>query len=217
MRHVRVMVVDNHEIVRDGLKAAIKRHPVLQVVGEAESVATAVTEADRVKPDVIVMDVRLPDGSGIDACRTIRVQQPGVHILMLTSYEDDAALRASAQAGASAFLLKGVRTRDLALAIEAVARGESLLRGTSSRARQAQGLAVTEDRLVTLTEKQRRIVELVAEGKTNHEIAETVALSEKTVKNGVSVILRKLGMTRRSQIAAFMATRRAWSSGETRG
>jgi two-component system response regulator DevR len=221
MRSVRVMVVDNHEIVRHGLQVMMKRHPTLQMVGEAESVSTALAEAARVRPDVIVMDVRLSDGSGIEACRAIRARQPEVRVLMLTSYEDEAAVRASAQAGASGFLLKGVRARDLAQAIEAVARGESLDKTGTFRGRTAPGLSVASgvaaDRLVTLTEKQRRILELVAEGKTNHEIAETVALSEKTVKNGVSVVLRKLGMTRRSQIAAYMATRRAWASGETNG
>jgi DNA-binding NarL/FixJ family response regulator len=220
MQDVRVMVVDNHEVVRCGLKSVLKRFGHLRIVAEAESVATALAEAARATPDVIVMDVRLPDGSGIDACRAVRARHPGVRVLMLTGYDDEEALHAATLAGAAGFVLKDARAAELVQAIEAVARGQSLLPSAvpatkHGAARRPLG-RLSAGALASLTAKQRRILDLVAAGKTNHEIALEVALSEKTVKNAVSVLLHKLGMAHRSQVAAFMARQRAWHDGEPR-
>jgi DNA-binding NarL/FixJ family response regulator len=213
MSEIRVMLVDDHEVVRQGLASLLERREHLRVVAEAGSVAEAVAEAGRAHPDVIVMDVRLPDGTGIEACREIRAAQPDIRVLMLTSYADDEAVYASIVAGAAGYLLKQTRGRELVSAIEAVARGESLLDPsvTATVLQRMRELATGghKDPLSNLTEQERRILGLIAEGKTNREIAGTVYLSEKTVKNYVSTILSKLGMERRAQAAAFMAEQRA--------
>jgi two-component system response regulator DevR len=210
---IRLMLVDDHEVVRQGLKALLERRMHLQIVAEAGTVAEAVAEAARVQPDVIVMDVRLPDGTGIEACRDIRADRPATRVLMLTSYSDDEAVYASIVAGAAGYLLKQTRGRELVGAIEAVARGESLLDPavTSKVLARMRELATGghRDKLAELTEQERRILGLIAEGKTNREIAGTIYLSEKTVKNYVSTILSKLGMERRAQAAAFLAEQRA--------
>lgn len=213
MSDIRVMLVDDHDIVRQGLKSLLERREHLNVVAEAGSVEEAVTEAARAQPDVIVMDVRLPDGTGIEACREIRAARPQTRVLMLTSYADDEAVYASIIAGASGYLLKQTRGRELVSAIEAVARGESLLDPlvTATVLTRMRELAAGghKDPLAELSEQERRILGLIAEGKTNREIAGTVYLSEKTVKNYVSAILSKLGMERRAQAAAFLAEQRA--------
>lgn len=213
MPNIRVLLVDDHEVVRQGIRALLERREHIEVVAEAGSVAEAVAEAARAKPDVIVMDVRLPDGTGIEACREIRIEQPEIRMLMLTSYADDEAVYASIIAGASGYLLKQTRGRELVSAIEAVARGESLLDPsvtavvlTRMREMAAGG---HKDKLADLSEQERRILGLIAEGKTNREIAASVYLAEKTVKNYVSTILSKLGMERRAQAAAFLAEQRA--------
>ena len=210
---IRLMLVDDHEVVRQGLRALLERREHLQVVAEAGSVAEAVAEAARMRPDVIVMDVRLPDGTGIEACRDIRAERPAIRVLMLTSYDDDEAEYSSIVAGASGYLLKQTRGRELVSAIEAVARGESLLdpAATSKVLARMRELATGryKDPLADLTVQERRILGLITEGKTNREIAGTVYLSEKTVKNYVSTILSKLGMERRAQAAAFLAEQRA--------
>jgi DNA-binding NarL/FixJ family response regulator len=207
------MLVDDHEVVRQGLKSLLERREHLQVVAEAGTVADAIAEAARVVPDVIVMDVRLPDGTGVEACRDIRAEHPEIRVLMLTSYADDEAVYASIVAGASGYLLKQTRGRELVSAIDAVARGESLLDPsvTSKVLTRMREMATGghKDKLSELTEQERRILGLIAEGKTNREIAGTVYLSEKTVKNYVSNILSKLGMERRAQAAAFLAEQRA--------
>ncbi len=207
------MVVDDHEVVRQGLKALLERRAHLRVVAEAGSVAEAVAEAARTQPDVIVMDVRLPDGTGIEACRAIRAERPDTRVLMLTSYADDEAVYASIVAGAAGYLLKQARGRELVAAIDAVARGESLLDPAVTSAVLARMRALAtgshKDRLSELSEQERRILGLIADGKTNKEIAATVYLAEKTVKNYVSTILSKLGMERRAQAAAFIAAQRA--------
>ncbi|MCS6800826.1 MAG: response regulator transcription factor [Chloroflexota bacterium] len=209
---IRIMIVDDHEVVRQGLKTLLERRERLAVVAEAGSVQEAVREALRTEPDVIVMDVRLPDGTGVEACREIRAERPGTKVLMLTSYADEEAVFASLMAGASGYLLKQTRARELVSAIETVATGGSLLDpGVAERALQriravAAGERTPEERqLETLTEQERRILPLIAQGKTNKEIANELILSDKTVKNYVSSILSKLGLTRRSQAAAFAA------------
>jgi DNA-binding NarL/FixJ family response regulator len=213
MPEIRVMLVDDHEVVRQGLKSLLERREHLQIVAEAGTVAEAVEQAAQAKPDVIVMDVRLPDGTGIEACREIRAEHPEIRVLMLTSYADDEAVYASIVAGAAGYLLKQTRGRELVSAIEAVARGESLLDPTvtSKVLARMRELATGnhKDKLSELTEQERRILGLIAEGKTNREIAGIVYLSEKTVKNYVSTILSKLGMERRAQAAAFIAEQRA--------
>jgi DNA-binding NarL/FixJ family response regulator len=213
MPEIRVMLVDDHEVVRQGLKSLLERREHLQIVAEAGTVAEAVEQAAQAKPDVIVMDVRLPDGTGIEACREIRAEHPEIRVLMLTSYADDEAVYASIVAGAAGYLLKQTRGRELVSAIEAVARGESLLDPTvtSKVLARMRELATGnhKDKLSELSEQERRILGLIAEGKTNREIAGIVYLSEKTVKNYVSTILSKLGMERRAQAAAFIAEQRA--------
>jgi DNA-binding NarL/FixJ family response regulator len=207
---IRVLIVDDHEVVREGLRALLRRRPELAVVGEADSVASAIAEAERTQPDVVIMDVRLPDGSGVEACREIRSRQPGIKVIMLTSYADDEAVFASIMAGATGYLLKQTRSKALTDAIEQVMRGESLLdpavtQRVLERVRSAD--TTKDDELSLLSEQERRILELIAEGKTNKEIAQEVFLSDKTVKNYVSSILSKLNLHRRSEAAAFIARR----------
>jgi len=213
MSTIRVMLVDDHEIVRQGLRTLLERREHLQVVAEAGSVAEAVEVGVRVRPDVIVMDVRLPDGTGIEACRDIRAECPDVRVLMLTSYADDEAVYASIIAGAAGYLLKQTRGRELVSAIERVAAGESLLDPeiTAAVLTRMRDMAAGKhhDKLAELSDQERRILNLIAEGRTNREIAARVFLAEKTVKNYVSTILGKLGMERRAQAAAFLADQRA--------
>ena len=209
---LRLLVVDDHEVVREGLVALLSRHGKFQVVAEAGSVAEALAAARRFEPDLVVMDVRLPDGSGIEACREIRAELPSTRIVMLTSYPDEEAVLSAILAGASGYLLKQIRGRDLVTALETVARGDSLLdpavteRVLERIRRIANG--DERDELSDLTAQERKILKLVAEGKTNKEIAGEVFLSDKTVKNYVSSILSKLNLQRRAQAAAFVAKRR---------
>ena len=206
---LRLLVVDDHEIVRQGLVALLDRRPGFQVVGEAGTVADAVSEARRLEPDVVVMDVRLPDGSGVEACREIRAERPATRVIMLTSYPDEEAVLSAIVAGASGYLLKQIRARDLVAALEAVGRGESLLDPavTERVLERVRRIATGQvnDELAVLTPQEQKILLLVAEGKTNKEIAAEVFLSDKTVKNYVSSILSKLNLERRAQAAAFVA------------
>ena len=207
---IRVMIVDDHEVVREGLRALLRRRSNLDVVGEADSVASAIAEAKRTEPDVVVMDVRLPDGSGVEACREIRAQRPETKVIMLTSYADDDAVFASIMAGATGYLLKQTRTQALTDAIERAMRGESLLDpAVTQRVLERVRTAGTakDDELSLLSEQERKILDIIAEGKTNKEIAKDVYLSDKTVKNYVSSILSKLNLRRRSEAAAFIARR----------
>ena len=209
---VRVMIVDDHDVVREGLRGLIQKRTEFAVVAEADSVASAVKEAHRTGPDVVIMDVRLPDGSGVEACREIRAGRPETRVLMLTSYADDEAVLSSIMAGASGYLLKQASSRDLVAAIERVARGESLLDpGVTGRVleRLRRADASEGDELSLLSEQEQRILDLIAEGKTNKEIAQEVYLSDKTVKNYVSSILSKLNLRRRSEAAAFIARKRS--------
>ena len=207
----RVLIVDDHEVVREGLRALLKRRPQLAVVGEAGSVASAVAEAKKTRPDVVIMDVRLPDGSGVEACRDIRAEHPETRVIMLTSYADDEAVFASIMAGASGYLLKQTQGQTLVEAIGRVMRGESLLdpavtQRVLERVRSAG--SKKDDELSLLSEQEQKILDLISEGKTNKEIAAEVYLSDKTVKNYVSSILSKLNFRRRSEAAAFIARRR---------
>jgi DNA-binding NarL/FixJ family response regulator len=206
---LRVMIVDDHEVVREGLRALLDRRDGMTVVAEAGTVAQAVERATREKPEVVIMDVRLPDGSGVEACREIRSVLPETRMIMLTSYADDEAIIASIMAGASAYLLKQTRGQQLVDAIQAVARGESLLDPQVTRRVLEQVRSNNEAKKdePKLTENEQKILLLIAEGKTNREIAADVFLSDKTVKNYVSSILSKLNLKRRSEAAAYIARR----------
>jgi DNA-binding NarL/FixJ family response regulator len=210
------MLVDDHDVVREGLRALLSRREGFDVVAQAASVREAIAEAARTQPDVIVMDVRLPDGSGIEACREIREARPETRVIMLTSYADEEAVFASILAGAAGYVLKQTRSGALADAITAVARGESLLDSAVTqkvleRVR-AASRPKSDDPLGALTEQEHKILVLIADGKTNKEIAAEVYLSDKTVKNYVSSILSKLNLRRRSEAAAFIARREPPSS-----
>jgi DNA-binding NarL/FixJ family response regulator len=214
-KQVKVLLVDDHEVVRMGIRTLLERRPGFLIVGEAGSVQEAVAAARQGQPDVIVMDIRLPDGDGVEATREIRGERPETRVIMLTSYADDEAIYGSIMAGASGYLLKQTRGQNLAEAIERVAAGESLLDPavTDKVLERMRSLARGEsDELAALSEQERRILGLIAEGKTNKEIAEEVFLSDKTVKNYVSSILGKLNLRRRSEAAAFIAERRAKQS-----
>jgi DNA-binding NarL/FixJ family response regulator len=206
---VRLLIVDDHEVVRQGLVALLDRREGFEVVAEAGTVAEAVERAQRYEPDIVVMDVRLPDGSGVEACREIRAERPETRVVMLTSYPDEEAVLSAIVAGASGYLLKQIRARDLVAALETVANGGSLLDPAVTEKvldrvrRMASGGAT--DELAQLTTQERKILALVAEGKTNKEIAAEIYLSDKTVKNYVSSILAKLNLERRAQAAAYVA------------
>ena len=210
---LRLLVVDDHEVVRQGLVAVLDRREGFQVVAEAGTVAEAIEQARRHQPEIVIMDVRLPDGSGIEACREIRAEFPATRIVMLTSYPDEEAVLSAIVAGASGYLLKQIRARDLVSALEAVGRGESLLdpavtEKVLERIRRIATGSQEADELSQLTGQERKILLLVAEGMTNKEIAAEIFLSDKTVKNYVSSILAKLNLERRAQAAAFVAKHR---------
>jgi DNA-binding NarL/FixJ family response regulator len=207
---VRVMIVDDHEVVREGLRTLIARQKGMSIVGEAATSKEAIETAARARPDVVIMDVRLPDGTGIEACRTIREARPQTGVIMLTSYADDEALFASIIAGAAGYLLKDAKGQTVLDALAAVSQGRSLLDPTvTGKVLERVRKGPDEDPgLKSLTEQERKVLEHVAEGKTNREIGEIMFLSEKTIKNYVSRILDKLGLARRAEAAAFMAKRR---------
>lgn len=210
---IHVLLADDHDLVRSGLKTALRGHEEFSVVGEAKDGNEAVREALRLKPELAVLDVRMPKLTGIEACREIRSASPTTNVLMLTSYADEQAVMAAIVAGASGFMLKEVQTADLIEAMRVVGRGGKTLDPVSSAAVIEQirrGTVVSEeDRLAAqLTERELRILDLIADGMTNREIGETLFLSEKTVKHHVSDILGKLGITRRVEAAGF-AIRRA--------
>ena len=206
----RILLCDDHEVVREGLRGLIARQEGMTVVGEAGTVGEVVEAAARTKPDVVIMDVRLPDGSGVEACRTIREARPETKVIMLTSYADDEALFASIIAGASGYLLKQTSGQAVVDAVILVASGRSLLDPDVTgkvleRVRQGRG---DDPALGSLTEQERKVLAGLAEGHTNREISEMLFLSEKTVKNYVSRILDKLGLSRRAEAAAYMAKHR---------
>ena len=206
---LKVMLVDDHEVVRDGIRAMLASEDDIVVAGEAGTVRDAIDEAARTKPDVVVMDVRLADGSGIEATREIRANHPATSVLMLTSFADDEALFASIMAGASGYVLKQVRSGDLVRAIRSVGAGQSLLdpsvtTAVLERLRKGKHL-MKDERLARLSPQEERILSLIADGKTNREVGEELQLAEKTVKNYVSSILSKLEVARRAEAAAYLA------------
>jgi two-component system, NarL family, response regulator DevR len=207
MRPISVLIVDDHEVVRVGLQTVLSREDSIIVVGEASTVTSAVIESVRLKPDVVLMDVRFPDGSGVDACRAIRDCCPGTRVLFLSSYQDDEAVLAAVFEGASGYLLKEVNAEGLLRAIHAVAQGQSVLdpaitQPLLARMRLKKGEA-SESQRTALSTQQQRVLALVAEGKTNKEIGVSLELSDKTVKNYIRFIFQKLHVTRRAQAAAF--------------
>jgi len=207
---IHVLLVDDHEVVRAGLKALLRGNPEFSIVGEAATGEEAIQEALRTRPELVVLDVRLPDMSGIEVCREIRNALPGTNVLMITSYSDERAVMAALLAGAGGFMLKEVRSADLVQAMRVVGRGGKILDPASSAAvieqlRKGTFLSEEERLARQLSERELQIVELIAEGLTNREIGERLYLSEKTIKHHISEILAKLGFTRRSEIAAFAA------------
>jgi two-component system response regulator DevR len=206
---LRVLLVDDHEVVRDGVKALLQATDDIIVTGEAGSVREAIDETDRTRPDVVVMDVRLADGSGIEATREILAKHEKTAVIMLTSFADDEALFASIMAGAAGYVLKQVRGGELVRAIRTVGKGDSLLDPavTSTvldRLRKGKHL-LTDEKLARLSPQEERILALIADGKTNKAIGEDLGLAEKTVKNYVSSILSKLEVARRAEAAAYLA------------
>ncbi|WP_084424498.1 response regulator [Kibdelosporangium aridum] len=202
---IRVFLLDDHEVVRKGVAALLGTNPDISVVGEASTAAEALAKVPLLKPDVAVLDVRLPDGDGVQVCRDLRADMPDLKCLMLTSYSDDEALFESVMAGAAGYVLKEVRGGDLVRAIRTVAQGGSLLDPTATTQVLTRLRKGPTDKLAELTEQERRVLELIGEGMTNRQIAERLFLAEKTVKNYVSNLLAKLGMRRRTQ-AAVLAT-----------
>jgi two-component system response regulator DevR len=205
---IRLLIVDDHEVVRLGLRALLDRFPDLKVVGETGTVAGAVEESLRLRPDVVLLDIRLPDGSGYDACMRIRAGCPSTKVLVLTSFaEDDAVLRALS-AGAAGYLVKGIDAEGLIRAVRGIAAGQSILdpavtHHVIGRLNTNRAAASADDKFGILSAQERRVLALVAEGKTNKEIAADMGLSDKTIKNYFSNILDKLNLARRSQAAAY--------------
>jgi DNA-binding NarL/FixJ family response regulator len=202
-----VFLLDDHEIVRRGLRELIEAEDDMVVIGEAGTVAEALVRIPATGPRVAVLDVRLPDGTGIEVCREIRSSHPDVGCLMLTSYSDDEAMLDAVLGGASGYVLKQIRGTDLVASIRAVATGRSLLDPRAAdriRERLRRG-PDDDDRLKHLTAQERRILELLAEGRSNRQIADTLFLAEKTVKNYVSNVLAKMGMSRRTEAAVYAA------------
>ena len=210
---LKVMLVDDHEIVRQGLKALLEAEDDIEVVTEASNGREAVDMAKTYSPRVVVMDVRMPDMNGVEACREIRDDDPEVQVIMLTSFSDDEALFNSIMAGAAGFVLKQIRGRDLVDAIRSVAAGNSLLDpGVTKRVLERLRKAKFDEKdpkLARLSAQEERILEMVGEGLTNRQIAEKIHLSDKTVKNYVSTILQKLEVARRAEAAAYLARARA--------
>lgn len=204
---VRVYLLDDHELVRRGLRDLLSAEPDLEIVGESGSAVRAVAEIIALAPDVAVLDGRLPDGSGVEVCRDVRAANPSIRALILTSYDDDEALFASIMAGADGYVLKQIAGTDLIDGIRSVAAGRSLIDPTlvtkvMERLRHGDPAS---DKLALLTEQERRILDLIADGMTNRQIAQTLFLAEKTVKNYVTNVLAKLGLQRRTQAAVLGA------------
>lgn len=204
---IGVFLLDDHEVVRRGVRDLLEAQPDIEVVGEAGTAESALARIPALKPDVAVLDVRLPDGDGVSVCREIRSKMPQVACLMLTSFGDDEALLDAIMAGASGYVLKQIRGTDLVGAVRTIASGRSLLdpEAASRVMRHMREQAEHSDPLSGLTGQEKRILELIGEGLTNRQIGERLFLAEKTVKNYVSALFAKLGMQRRTQAAAYAA------------
>jgi two-component system, NarL family, response regulator DevR len=204
---IKVFLLDDHEIVRQGVRDLLEAQPDIQVTGEAGTASSALARIPALRPDVAILDVRLPDGDGVSVCREIRSRMPEVACLILTSIDDDEALFTAIMAGAAGFVLKDIRGTDLVGAVRTVASGRSMLDPTAASHLMARlrDAAVKKDPLEGLTKQERRILELIGEGLTNRQIGERMFLAEKTVKNYTSGLFQKLGMERRAQAAAYAA------------
>lgn len=213
---VRVFLVDDHEVVRRGVRDLLDADDDITVVGEADSVATALERIRLVEVDVAVLDVRLPDGSGVEVCREIRSSMPGIAVLMLTSFSDDEALVEAVVAGAAGYLLKQLRGPDIVTAVHRAAAGEVLLDPlvTAKVVERLRRGPQEDPRLRDLTQQERRILDLLADGLTNRQIAAELFLAEKTVKNYVSNVLAKLGMAHRTEAALYAARLQQRGSGD---
>ncbi|HAL16930.1 MAG TPA: DNA-binding response regulator [Anaerolineaceae bacterium] len=207
MAKQRIVLVDDHEVVRLGLKALLEHHPNFEVVGEAGTAKEALDQVAQLRPDVVLMDIRLPGTSGIEACEEITQNYPETRVIMLTSYAEDEMLFSAIRAGASGYVLKQIGAEDLIRAIEAVGRGEALLDpAVTQRVFQEVRRAVKEEEasaFATLSTQEKHVLLLVSEGKTNREIAKSLFLGEGTVRNYVSSILSKLGVSNRAEAAAY--------------
>jgi DNA-binding NarL/FixJ family response regulator len=207
MAKQRIVLVDDHEVVRLGLKSLLERHPQFEVIGEASSAREALEQVAALEPDVVVMDIRLPGTSGIEACEQIVDQFPDIKVIMLTSYAEDEMLFSAIRAGASGYVLKQIASEELVKAIEAVGRGEALLDpAVTQRVFQEVRRAVKEEEasaFAHLSQQEKHVLLLVSEGKTNREIAKNLFLGEGTVRNYVSSILSKLGVNNRAEAAAY--------------
>lgn len=209
---LRILLVDDHEVVRVGVRALIERQPGMEVVGEASTVGDAISQAEQLAPDVVVLDVRLPGGNGLQACQQIKAQRPETRVIILTSYPDEQILFDAIASGADGYVLKRVGSDDLIRALERVGRGDSMLDPAVTEkvfakmreARQQERAHAFAD----LSAQDLRILARVAEGETNREIGTALQLSEKTVRNYVSIILGKLGVNSRAQAAAYAARHR---------
>lgn len=203
----RILIVDDHEVVRLGLKALLEHHPQFEVIGEAGTAKEAIDQVERLRPNVVLMDIRLPGTSGIEACDDITHRFPETKVIMLTSYAEDDMLFSAIRAGASGYVLKQIGGEDLIRALEAVGRGEALLDpAVTQRVFQEVRRAVKEEEasaFVNLSQQERHVLILVSEGKTNREIAKALFLGEGTVRNYVSSILSKLGVSNRAEAAAY--------------
>jgi len=202
---IRVFLLDDHEVVRRGLKDLLESDGDIEVVGESGLAQEATRRIPALRPDVAVLDARLPDGSGIDVCREIRSTNPEIAALILTSYDDDEALFSAIMAGAAGYVLKQIRGTDLVDAVRRVAAGQSLLdpEVTQQVLDRLRAGPPQDAALAPLTDQERRVLELIGEGLTNRQIGERMFLAEKTIKNYVSALLGKLGMERRTQAAVF--------------
>jgi DNA-binding NarL/FixJ family response regulator len=205
---IRVLLVDDHEVVRRGVRDLLDGERDIDVVAEAGTVAEALTVAARRKPDVAVVDIRLPDGDGVALCRRLRATGDGPRCLVLTAFDDERVVLDAIDAGVSGYLLKQVRGQDLVTAVREVAAGRSLLDPvTTARVLDRMRAHDEADELANLTDRERKVLELLGEGLTNRQIAEHLFLAEKTVKNYVTSVLAKLGMRRRTQAVAWVARR----------
>jgi two-component system response regulator DevR len=204
---IRVLLVDDHEVVRRGVRDLLDGERDIDVVAEAGTVAEALTVAAARKPDVAVVDIRLPDGDGVALCRRLRAMEDGPRCLVLTAFDDERVILDAIDAGVSGYLLKQVRGQDLVTAVREVAAGHSLLDPVTTARVLDRMRAHDADELATLTDRERKVLELLGEGLTNRQIAERLFLAEKTVKNYVTSVLAKLGMQRRTQAVAWVARR----------